>query len=462
MSAMVLSVALAGFSPTVVSASVKKTTALPAEVTLCGIFPISQRPDAGPDRRDGFLIAVDEINAQTGTDRILPEGVTLKGIYKDDLNSAEGGTSAANSCLDDGADIVIGSSGSTVSAAIAAVLTPEKIIQISYASTSPSLSDRTLYPYFMRDVPSDADQGIAIADLVATFGWTKGATINTDDSYGTGLVSHFKAAFENASADNKLVSEQTFTPQATEIGAQVQAIKDQAPQFVLVHAIDNDAKTFYKKAKELGFAGGDSKTVFLVTDGSSTTATFAGDADVKDAMQHVIGTTPAALTQSKYDDFNTTWFDVTSCGDINPCGGARTSATPNSYAPFAYDAVYAAAMGLADANTLDTDTLLASLYDVSFTGAGGVIKFNNLGETNGRFDYVTLVGDSYTSFGQWSGSPTYSVSSIDLAGNQTWSISGTTATCESGCVSASSIPGFESFIFFAAIIPIVLIKRRKK
>jgi len=48
-----------------------ETKSIPANIKLCGVFPISQRPDAGPDRRDGFLIAIDEINAQTGADRIL-------------------------------------------------------------------------------------------------------------------------------------------------------------------------------------------------------------------------------------------------------------------------------------------------------------------------------------------------------------------------------------------------------
>jgi hypothetical protein len=36
-----------------------KTDALPSTINFCGVFPISKRPDAGPDRRDAFLMAVD-------------------------------------------------------------------------------------------------------------------------------------------------------------------------------------------------------------------------------------------------------------------------------------------------------------------------------------------------------------------------------------------------------------------
>jgi ABC-type branched-subunit amino acid transport system substrate-binding protein len=445
-----------------VVATEAKTNALPSTINICGVFPISQRPDAGPDRRDGFLMAVDEINAQTGTDRILPEGVTLNGIVKDDNNNAQGGTDAANSCVSDNADIVIGSSGSTVSAAMAAVLTPLKIIQISYASSSPSLSDRTKYPYFMRNVASDADQGIAIADLVASFGWTKGATINTEDSYGTGLVSYFTSNF-NQTSGNEIVSAQTYTPGATDVSAQVQALSDANPQFVVLHAIDNDAKTVFKKAYELGIAGTGSNIAWIITDGSSSTATFQGDDNVKAAMQNVIGTTPTALTDTKYADFNTSWFSVSSCGSIDPCGAARTSAAPNSYAPFAYDAAYIAAKGIAAAGTVahtdaDSKTLLDALYAVSFTGAGGVVDFNSKGEVNGRFDYVTLNGDTYSTFGQWSGSATFTEATLTLPNNQVYTLKDGKY---SGGSSAGGIPGFEFLALVFGVGTLVLLKKRK-
>ena len=445
-------------------ATESSTNALPTTIKLCGVFPISQRPDAGPDRRDGFLMAIDEINAQTGADRILPTGVTLQGIVKDDQNTAAGGTAAAQSCISDGADLVIGSSGSTVSAAMAAVLTPNKIIQISYASSSPALSDRSKYPYFMRNVASDADQGVAVANLVQAFGWTKGATINTDDSYGTGLVSVFKANF-NQTSGNKLATEQTFAPGASDVSAQVQAIADAKPQFVLLHAIDKDAKTVFKKAYDLGIAGSDSNIAWIITDGSSSTATFEGDANVKAAMQHVIGTTPTPLSTdsaSKYTTFNNSWWSVSSCGSQDPCGAARTNANPNSYAPFAYDSVYVAAKGIAAADTVDhtqSDKLLTALYNVSFTGASGVISFNSKGELNGRFDYVTLVGDSYSTFGTWElGSlPTFTMKTLVLPGGQTLvqGFRGTTGT------SSAASPGFEYLALLLGIGAYVVIRKKK-
>ena len=425
------------------------TSSLPSTITLCGVFPIAMRPDAGPDRRDGFLMAIDEINGQTGSTRILPAGVTLVGDVKDDLNSASGGTSAANACVSDNADLVIGSSGSTVSVAMANVLTPLNIIQISYASSSPVLSNRTTYPYFMRNVASDADQGIALADLVASFGWIHGATINTDDSYGTGLVSYFTANFQAASSSNSIDSAQTFAPGATDVSAQVQAIANSNPQFVLLHAIDIDAKTVFKKGFDLGIAGDNSDIVWIITDGSSSTATFAGDANVQKSMQYSIGTTPSAITQSYYADFNSSWWSVTSCGTQTPCGASRTNLNANSYTPFAYDAVYIAAKGIAAADTVAHDAtsaqiLLDALYKVSFTGAGGVVKFNSRGEVDGRYDYVTLNGNTFSTFGTWQGTRSFSWQQMILTNGRVYDLDSNNNYIFQGEITTSTIPGSSS------------------
>jgi ABC-type branched-subunit amino acid transport system substrate-binding protein len=461
------------FSVPAFAAPTQDAKTLPAKINVCGVFPISARPDAGPDRRDGFLLAVDEINAQTGSSRILPDGVELVPIVKDDLNTAEGGTAAANSCVSDGADIVVGSSGSTVSAAMAAVLTPLKIIQISYASSSPSLTNRDDYPYFMRNVASDADQGLAVADLVAELGFTKGATINTDDTYGTGLVSHFTARFTSVGG-NSIATAQTFTPGGTDVATEVQAIADATPEFVLLHAIDNDAKTVFKKAGELGIAGDSQDIVWIITDGSSTPATFSGDSDVKDAMQYVVGTNPAEAGTSKNAEFEALWNETTTCGDQDPCGYSRTSAKPNSYARFAYDAVYVVAMGLVDACDLtDSDATLAAMYDVEFVGAGGSVKFNAAGEVNGRFDFVQLVGETYSTWGTWEGSATVSVSSLTLANSQTVNFGTSSAfhaklnaqagpTQSATCTAASGAgaPGFELLFVVFSVGFVAIIRRR--
>jgi len=461
----------------------KKSQSIPAEIKIGGVFPIVKRPDAGRDRRDGFYIAVDEINSQTGPDRILPEGVTLVPNVQDDDNSAAGGTAAAQALIAWGAHIVCGSSGSSVSAAMATEFTPHKIVQISYASSSPALSNRTLYPYFMRVVASDADQGKAIADLIQAFGWTKGATIHTSDSYGTGLIEIFTEAFEDRGGT--VITDQIFDPGAIDVSAQVQTLIDTDPEFVLGNYIDTDAATVMKKARDLGLTN----IPWITTDGWSTTATFMGDSNVKEAMQFSIGTTPAPVTALGYAKFNETWFDPKWAHLEGPKKSQDEKIMFNAYAPMSYDAVYVAAKGLAAANSVDGDELLAALYEIEHDGSSGYIRFNELGEVVGRYDYVQLVGTTYTSFGQWdlppggaTGTAILTDSTLILADSSGWIIADnviteigmpkTTVTMETTATAtvttATTVPEFGTGILKVIIslgltgITMKMVRRKRK
>ncbi len=207
-------------------------------------------------------------------------------------------------------------------------------------------------------------------------------------------------------------------------------------------------------------------------------------------MQHVVGTTPTPLTNSNYNQFNSSWWSVTSCGSQNPCGASRTNANPNSYAPFAYDAVFVAAKGIAVAGTVDhteTPTLLNALYNVSFTGASGAIKFNSKGEVNGRFDYVTLIDNNYKTFGKWNGTTYFYTTNVTLSNNNVYSLNNTiiiptttttktttispsTTTPISTTTSVSNVSTTKSTItttpysdlMYALVLPMVLFIRKRK
>ena len=56
--------------------------------------------------------------------------------------------------------------------------------QISYASTSPELSNKERFPFFSRVLPSDTLQAEAMASVVNSFDWNYVAAINEEGNFG--------------------------------------------------------------------------------------------------------------------------------------------------------------------------------------------------------------------------------------------------------------------------------------
>jgi metabotropic glutamate receptor 2/3 len=87
---------------------------------------------------------------------------------------------------------VVGGSYSSVSMQVANLLRLFGIPQVSPASTSPSLSDKSRYELFARTVPPDTYQAMAIVDIVQAFNWSYVSTISSEGSYGEAGIDAFQ------------------------------------------------------------------------------------------------------------------------------------------------------------------------------------------------------------------------------------------------------------------------------
>ncbi|XP_076644174.1 metabotropic glutamate receptor 8 [Halictus rubicundus] len=193
------------------------------DVILGGIFPmheqvsgIGQSPcgavkeEKGVQRLEAMLYILDEINADNG---LLPN-TTLGALILDSCSSdtyaldqsMEFVRSYMNQdiseykCENDKPPTyaphkpvtgVIGASFSVVSIMVANILRLFKIPQISYASTSTELSDKSRFEYFSRVVPPDNFQAQAMVEIIDQLGWKYVSTVAVEGDYGEKGIASF-------------------------------------------------------------------------------------------------------------------------------------------------------------------------------------------------------------------------------------------------------------------------------
>ena len=169
----------------------------------------------GPERVEAMLFALDTINADSN---LLP-GVELGYDIRDTCHSETLGLDEAIDLIIEGSNLniascpfdcvpdattnetakatpvptagIVGAAGSRVSVPVASLGRLFQMPQVSYASTSPLLTDRTRYSYFRRTIPADDLQVLAMVDILNHFGWNYVSILHSEDTYGSSGVNEF-------------------------------------------------------------------------------------------------------------------------------------------------------------------------------------------------------------------------------------------------------------------------------
>ncbi|XP_050415829.2 uncharacterized protein LOC126829756 [Patella vulgata] len=160
------------------------------------------RDSLGTDIAESIKFAIEEINHPNSTlisskkkvGLIVINGCASELVIKDKLLRLHKGTYELRPGMNS-SEInhrilgYVGGMSSSMSAAMAEVLAKLGYVQVSYASTSPLLSDRTLYPYFLRIPTADDQQVKVVIDMVTSLDSNIIQVIYTEGSYGEGAYS---------------------------------------------------------------------------------------------------------------------------------------------------------------------------------------------------------------------------------------------------------------------------------
>lgn len=143
-----------------------------------------------------FYYAMDLVNQNT--DSRYPSSLKLGGIALDtcssssrigqdlySLLSGEGicGTDNEGQVLSPSTIMVHLAKNSANAIATSSILSPKKMTSMSQSATSVELSD-DLHDYFLRTVPPDNIQAVAIVKVIQSFGWDYMSAVYTNNAYG--------------------------------------------------------------------------------------------------------------------------------------------------------------------------------------------------------------------------------------------------------------------------------------
>lgn len=357
--------------------------------------------DLAPPIVAGAQLAFDHVNAQGG---ILGGGTLTTVVGDSACDPSVAGPAADKLVNSDNVTAMVGAfcTGATVGAATAASI-PGNMVQISPSATAPVLTDLDDNDLVFRTAPSDAFQGVKLADLLISKGIDDVALTYVNNDYGKGLADVFAATFE---ANGGTIS---------------------------VNAAHEDGKADYRA--ELGqLAGGGSQSLVILAYASGSGQTIlrqalesgnfvtyvGGDGMVDDELLAAIGDGANGMIATRAGA-----FDGESAGvyaKLATDAGMNPEAT---YAPQAYDAAFLLALAIEKNGSAGRDGLSAALRDVAsapgevilpgewekavgliadgtdinYEGAGGPEDFDEAGDVSGIIVEMEAVDGAFTVVG---------------------------------------------------------------
>ncbi|XP_017291495.1 G-protein coupled receptor family C group 6 member A-like isoform X1 [Kryptolebias marmoratus] len=181
-----------------------KEAKAPGDIIIGGLFPIHESVELGNNNCNRFsharlaqslmmIHAIEKINQRDELG-----GITLGYLIRDSCGDV---TTALNNTLSFMSKIkfintedtyqssspilaVIGDYYSEISVPVTRLLNLESIPEVSYGATSGLLSDKTRFPSFLRTVPEDDHQTLAITKILKEHNWTMVGVVTTDGEYG--------------------------------------------------------------------------------------------------------------------------------------------------------------------------------------------------------------------------------------------------------------------------------------
>lgn len=434
-----------------------------ADIILGGLFPVhsknvtehgppkcgSLNAERGIHRLEAMIFAIDQINKNPNLLPNITLGMSaydtcgwytraleesLEFVMKSLENKAIP-TSCESASKENKIVGVVGAASSAVSIQVANLLRLFNLPQISYASTTPDLSDKSKYDFFVRTVPPDNYQARAMVDVVRGLKWTSVFTVYSEGIYGERGIREFTADAKTANiciAGSAKIEAGSSDEQINVIIAGF--LKQSNVHGVILFCTDTDARRLLQGAQRKNAAG---QFTWVASDYWGTRKK-----PIEGLEKYAEGAITISLAEARFPAFKKhfTSLKPENRSKINPwfkefwekqfgCSLEKNKSTcpkdetlspdvrMDDIVPFVIDAVYAFAHGLDKMykrlcpakdglctkmkENFEGKVLRDLLFNVTFNGVTGPVSFDQNGNGPGRYDIYRLEGGKYTKVASW-------------------------------------------------------------
>ena len=362
-------------------------------ITVGAVIPLTGALQSfGPRFQVAAQIAVDEVNASGG---IPGAGILQLAVRDSGTNPEIGVASATELVTTTGVPAIFGAAASGVTIPITSVTIANGVFQISASATSPAISGLDDNDLVFRTAPSDALQGIVLADLAFNVkGFKTIAIIARNDAYGAGLADSLKANFEGLGGTVSNVS--LYDPNTTDFSAEIAAASADSPDAISLITFDEGEGLI----TQMVAAGVTNFNLFVDGNKNQDLITRLVDGVGAPALEGIVGTAPASADSPGGKSFAKSYR-------------ARLNEDPFVFTPQSYDALAVTALAIARAaagggtvdgaaiaanvrsvaNTPGTDFTVGQLGDalkavaagddINYNGASGSVEFDANGDPFG-------------------------------------------------------------------------------
>ena len=335
-----------------------------AESVKIGVFePASGDSGAGGKQE---MLGMQYANKETPTVEIGGETYDVELIYADNGSDTTKAPSAANTLVDAGVSVVLGSYGSGVSIAGSDIFKNANIPAIGVTCTNPQVTAGN--SHYFRVCFLDPFQGTVLAnyaskELGATVAYTLGELGN---DYDQGLCTYFKQAFE---ALGGTVIPESFPTGTADFTSYLTNAANYGAQVFFCPVSIAYSTQIVQQANSQG-------VTFPILGGDTLDSNVVANAAKGTNVKIIITTFYQEGATPEFDEGFKAWLNEDAEAMTNNGGNDMISAV----SAMGYDAYYTALEALKAAGTTDSKAVMDTLPSVTYDGVSGHIEFDETGD----------------------------------------------------------------------------------